>query len=311
MMGGRALTKILLEGADFPFDSTRSILSNADLTMGNLEAPFTDRGRPFPKKFTFRVPPLFVTGLLGAGFDLVTLANNHILDFGLQGLYDTITLLDSVGIGYCGAGQDKTQALAGRIIEREGWRVGFLAYSLTYPEAFWATKQRGGTAYPNMRAMKEEIEDLKMRSDLIVVSFHWGEELREDPKAYQRYYAQQVIDFGADLVVGHHPHILQGIEYYKERLIAYSLGNFVFGSYSQRARESIILRIYIDRKGLLFAEVVPISVYNFHVQFQPRQLDGDLKTRLINHMNKISQPLNNGDLIIQHSGLIRMSNTYR
>ena len=154
--------------------------------------------------------------------------------------------------------------------------------------------------------MRKTIEGMSRQVDLLVVAFHWGGELRTDPKPYQRHYAHRAIDWGADLIIGHHPHVLQGIELYRDRLIAYSLGNFVFGSYSRNARDSIILRVRYDRLGLLYAEIIPISVFNLEVQFQPRLLRGEDRDRVIATLNTISKDLNDGRDILRPSGLITL-----
>ena len=117
-------------------------------------------------------------------------------------------------------------------------------------------------------------------------------------------YGHLAIDSGADLVIGHHPHVLQGLEIYKDRLIAYSLGNFSFGSYSRSARDSIILQVRLDHRGLLIAQVIPISVYNYDVEFQPRIINGPSRESVIQTLNQLSLSLNGGKEIIRKSGLI-------
>jgi len=304
MLGGPALSVIREKGSDYPFDSTRSVLQQADFAFANLEAPFTLTGDIFKKTFTFRVPPEYAGGVLRTGFDLLTLANNHILDYGPEGLFSTLKVLDSLHIAHCGADSNLDKAEGGIILNKQGWRIGFLAYSLTYPSEFWATSERSGTAYPHIRRLQQTIETMKSQTDLVVVSFHWGGELMTTPKPYQRSYAHQAIDWGADLVIGHHPHVLEGLELYKGRLIAYSLGNYAFGSYSYSAKVSIILKLYFDSKGPLLAEVIPISVFNNDVQFQPRLLKGDKRDQVIHMLNEISTDLNNGEEIVGSSGLV-------
>lgn len=304
MMGGSALPVLHQRGSDYPFDLTRTHLRTADIALANLEAPFTHSGKAFEKTFIFRIPPEYAGGVARAGFDVLTLANNHILDYGPEGLLSTVMVLDSLGIAHCGAGPDLLAAEKGVVVKRGLWRIGFLAYSLTYPTDFWATLGKMGTAYPYPDRFKECLRMMREEADLIVVSFHWGGELKTEPKPYQRLFAYRAIDWGADLVVGHHPHVLQGLEIYKDRLIAYSLGNFVFGSYSRNARESIILKVRYDQMGFLMAEVIPISVFNYEVQFQPRLLEGALREKVIQRLNGISIDLNGGRKIIRESGVI-------
>lgn len=176
---------------------------------------------------------------------------------------------------------------------------------MTLPVEFWATPEQCGTAYPHTGRLKQIIQKMKDETDLVVVSFHWGGELETTPKSYQQSYAHRVIDYGADLVIGHHPHVLQGLELYKGRLIAYSLGNYVFGSYSQNARVSMILQLFFDRRGpLIAAKVIPISVYNAETQFQPRLLKGKRYDQVIQTLNEISVDLDEGEEIVSPSGLV-------
>jgi poly-gamma-glutamate synthesis protein (capsule biosynthesis protein) len=304
MMGGSALSMIRQNGPDYPFLKTRAWLKKADYAIGNLEAPFTDYGEPASKTYTFRVPPLMAKGLVSAGFDVVTLANNHILDYGEAGMRSTWAILDSLGIAWCGAGEDRYSAGRSVILEHMGWKVAFLAFSLTYPGEFWATSNRAGTAYPHMEIMREELSRCRSLADLIIVSFHWGQELRATPKSYQRLYAHRAVEWGADLVLGHHPHVLQGLEIYKGRLIAYSLGNYVFGSYSRNSRDSVLLKVVFDSQGAIFAEAIPINVYNYQVHFQPRPLERSSRKKVLDHLNTISMPLNGNRRLIGENGLI-------
>jgi len=304
MMGGSALPVLKQNGPDYAFDSLRTILKSADVTMANLEAPFTTHGKPFEKEFTFQVPPFFGMSLANAGFDVLTLANNHIMDYGREGLYSTLKILDSLKIRYCGAGENSAAAGKGCIIETSGWRIGFLAYSLTYPDEFWATSKSCGAAFPRSEIMEKSIQSMKRETDLVVVSFHWGGELMRHPKNYQRKYAHQAVDCGADLIIGHHPHTLQGLEIYQGKLIAYSLGNFVFGSYSRTVEESVILKVRFENGCLKEAEIIPVDVNNYRTNFQPKLLNDSERHRVLLEINEISKPYNHGSNIIDDSGLI-------
>lgn len=134
MLGNHTSSYMEKYGVDYPFDSTRKVFSQADVTFGNLESPFTRSGTKFEKTFNFKVPPEYAISLINAGFDVVTLANNHILDYGIEGLTNTLLTLDSIGLATCGAGLTLDQAQQPAIIERNGLRVGFLGYSMTFPE---------------------------------------------------------------------------------------------------------------------------------------------------------------------------------
>lgn len=303
MLGNHSIYYIEKYGVDYPFAATSSILSAADITMGNLEGPFTQEGKRFQKRFTFKVPPKYAAGLLNAGFDVVTLANNHIFDYGVEGLQNTLQILDSLHIGHCGAGMDLEQASQPAILKKNGFRVAVFGYSMTYPSEFWATNSTGGTCYPDINTLTLNISRWDSLVDVVIVNFHWGSELWHFPKQYQKDFAHLAIDAGADLIIGHHPHVLQGVEIYKNRLIAYSLGNFSFASYSRKATESIILKTYLNKNGLVFARLIPISVNNYEVSFQPAPLNDAAADQIISLMRKYSQPLNTNEIITE-SGII-------
>ncbi|MBN1996366.1 CapA family protein [candidate division KSB1 bacterium] len=305
MLSSYAADFVRQKGVDYPFDSTRTFVAAADIAIANLEAPLSNTGTRFADKtFTFKVPPYFVAGIKNAGFDVVTCANNHIVDFGCEGLENTLAILDSMGIKYCGAGENVTRACSETVVEHFGVRVAFLGYSMTYPQEFWATAARCGTCYPTDEKLINTIKNAQQNADLVVVSFHWGGEKRIYPKNYQTYFAHLAVDSGADLVLGHHPHVLQGMEIYKGRLIAYSLGNYAFGSYSHNSRDSICLKTFISPSGLVYARLFPISVYNYDVHFQPRPLRGGQYTRVIQQLNEISAGMNGGRHIIHEDGTI-------
>lgn len=292
MFGNHTISYIEKYGPVYPFLFTQAILQNADVAFANLEGPFTDSGAKFDKRFTFKIAPKYATALVEAGFDVVTLANNHILDYGIEGLSNTINTLDSIGVAFCGAGLDLQQAREPALIKKNGIQIAVLGYSMTFPEEFWATDSTGGTCYPIKKHMKESIQQSDSLADFTIVTFHWGSELKNYPKQYQKDYAHLAIDSGADLVIGHHPHVLQGLEFYKNRLIAYSLGNFSFSSYSSKAIESIILKTYLSDSGLVYAKVIPISVNNREVAFQPKPLTGATADTVFTHLNNFSESLN-------------------
>lgn len=304
MIGEHVAEFIEKHGIDYPFDSTRFLLQNAQFTIGNLEAPFSKTGTSHDKKFTFKVDPEYAPGLVNAGFDVVNLANNHMMDFGEEALINNLKTLDSLNLQYCGAGLNYEQAKKPAILDYNGTKVAFLGYSMTFPKEFWATADSAGTCYPYEEDMIESIRQCEQLADFTVASFHWGQELRNTPKDYQIYFAHKAIDAGADLILGHHPHILQGMEVYKNRLIIYSLGNFAFGSYSYKAKDSIILKTYLNHRGLLYARVIPISVYNAEVNFQPQILKKTKADSVLSYLNDISLQLNNNKSIVTGHGII-------
>ncbi len=214
-------------------DGYRSLIGEADYFAANQEFPFSSRGQQAPdKQYTFRLPESRVSLMNEIGVDLVTLANNHALDFGTDALLDTVSTLDQAGILHVGAGADSEAARQPAIVDVNGVRVGFIGASRVIPVASWTA----GASSPGMLTaydpalLVQTIQETRPLCDYLVVLIHWGVERAEMPVGHQTSLGRQCIDAGADLVVGSHPHVLQGIEYYRGKPIVYSLGNFIFGS---------------------------------------------------------------------------------
>lgn len=214
-------------------EGIRREIQEADIFMVNQEFPFTVRGTAAQdKQFTFRVPESRIHILKEMGVDIVTLANNHILDFGPEGLLDSCKALDEAGIERVGGGKDFKEASALKTIIVGQKTIGFLGMSRVYMDASWAAgKDHPGvfSTYDTTWPLKA-IEEARDACDYLVVYVHWGVEREETPKDYQRAMGRAYIDAGADLVVGSHPHVLQPVEEYNGKTMVYSLGNFVFGS---------------------------------------------------------------------------------
>ena len=288
MLAGRATAILSRIGYDHPFAATAPLLRRGDVTIGNLEAPAARTGTEYrEKKFRFRSNPAVVPALQRAGFTVLTLANNHILDFGADALHETIAHLERQGLGYAGAGADMAAARKESIQTVNGKRVAVLAYSLTQPTEFFAGSDQPGTAPGWGRFFEEDIARAKSRADHVVVSFHWGGELETKPKPYQVTAARRAVDAGADVVIGHHPHVLQGIERYGNGVIFYSLGNFAFASRSRHADRSVIARIVLEN-GVKEVELIPLNVLNREVGYQPRVLTGTRGDEVIARLNRLS-----------------------
>lgn len=281
---------LILKDPEYPWKGTADVLKNASILVGNQEVPLSNRGSVYTKKtWILRANPRTVDSLVTAGFDILTLSNNHIMDYGPIALQDTLATLDNAKIARTGAGMNLNEARQPAILTTpDGTKFVFLSYSLTYPELFWANSTRPGTPYGDPVFFVSDIKKAKLLVDHVIVSFHWSDELQYYPSAYQKNYGRLCIDAGASVVLGHHPHVLQGIEVYKGGLIAYSLGNFVFGSYSKKVKDSIILEIDCTKDNLIQAKIYPINVYNSEVQFQPRFRQGADAQRVLNDMRTYS-----------------------
>ncbi len=230
IFAGNVETILKTNGYDYPYREIAELLQKPDFTIANLETPITTRGDQQQKQYTYRSSPNALPAFKAAGFDIVNLANNHILDYGQDGLLDTIKALDAKEILHTGAGKNLEEAYRPVIVEKNGIKVAFLGFSHKVPDNSWkAGKNQPGTTqlYDPKQAIKT-IEDTRDKADLVVVMAHWGEEKAEKPLEEHRKMARSFIDAGADLIVGTHPHVLQGLEHYQGKWIAYSLGNFLF-----------------------------------------------------------------------------------
>lgn len=298
MVGSWVQDVIEDSGYAYPFQNIDSILHDADIIFTNLEAPFGTSGEAFVKTYTFQVNPKLVNVLTAGRINMVSLANNHIMDFGAESLSETISLLREKHIKFAGAGMNLSQAREPALFQVNGKKVAFCSYTLTFPQEFWATDSTPGTCFPYHTFVYDDIRKMKVENDLVIVSCHWGQELQETPKKYQMELAHNLIDAGADIILGHHPHVVQGIEIYKNKLIAYSLGNFIFGSYSKSSRVSMILKILWAEEKLKDYEIIPINVFNEEVEFQPVPLLGKEKQDFLEKINKLSSELKLSPIVI-------------
>ena len=281
----------IIANPNYPWAGVKDVILAANVLVGNLEVPLSNRGAIYTEKtWILRADPRTVSALVSGGFDVVTLANNHMMDYGPQALLDTLNVLDDKRIGHTGGGMNLNQARqAAFITAADGTRFAFLGYSLTYPEIFWANNNRPGTAFGSPAYFINDIKQAKAMADHVVVSFHWSDEMHYYPSDYQKQYGRQCIDAGASLVLGHHPHVLQGLEVYKNGLIAYSLGNFAFGSLSNKVKDSVILAIDYDQSGLIQAKLYPVNINNYEVNFQTRLRHGIDAERVLQDLRTFSQ----------------------
>lgn len=294
MLDGSAHAVMAEQGYDYPFAQVRQYFADSQIVFGNVEGPLTDRGTPDPDKtFVFRSPPAKVSAALkAAGFNVVSLANNHTLDYGADGLAQTIEALEAANIQHAGAGANLTAARKPALLQANGQRIAVLAYSMTLPENFYAGVNNAGTAFGHEEQVVADVTAARKQADIVLVSFHWGQERKTALRDYQTRLGHLAIDAGASAVIGHHPHILQGIEHYKDGIILYSLGNFTFGSYSMNSARSAVAKLRFHNARLQSVQLFPINVNNFDVQFQPQPLQGAAADAVINQVRTLSADLN-------------------
>lgn len=229
------------------------ILAMADFAVGNLECPIATGGHPLDNKIhTFRAHPRVLPVLKGR-FGALAVSNNHSGDYGKDAFLETLALLESHSIPYFGGGQDLAAAHAPLWIERHGLRIAVLGYNEFKPRSFEAGSDWPGIAWSEDSQVFADIRAAKEAgADLVIPFMHWGWEREPHPTERQRQLARAMIDAGADVVIGGHPHVTQGAEYYRGRLIVYSLGNFVFDGFDlPAAKQGWVLRLTLDRGGLI------------------------------------------------------------
>jgi hypothetical protein len=260
-----------------PFAFTEAILQRADLVFGNLEAPFTRRMEPsFEKSVSLRIPPENVSYLKEANFSVVSLANNHVYDHGAEGFRETAEVLDTAGIARIGAGANVDECLREALFERRGRKIAFASF---YREGEYESFEDLCIAAMNPQLVRHRIAELKRRSDVVVLSFHWGIENVAYPSPAQQRFARQCVAAGASVIIGHHPHRLQGVERHSGGLIFYSLGNFNFVpcgvGLSPDHDLSTIADITIGDDGSLSYELIPVRVGG---DFCPHPITGQAET---------------------------------
>jgi poly-gamma-glutamate synthesis protein (capsule biosynthesis protein) len=248
--------------AAYPFRLLAPLLSAADIAFVNLESPFSDRGKPTEKGMVFRAHPSSIEGLLLAGIDVVSTANNHSRDGHGYGVEYTYRWLQKHGIAAAGTGLTPEAAHAGVVLERKGVRFGFLAY--TYDQSNGNHRDVDArVADMNLLTLVADVAALRNRSDAVIVSMHAGDEYRLKPNLRQQEFARAAIDAGAAVVAGHHPHVVQPFEIYKGGVIFYSLGNLVFDQF-QRAetQEGLIAEVLFRGARLEDFRVHAVDIRN-------------------------------------------------
>ena len=206
-------------------------LKNADILFGNLEGPISDQGKNVGSKYSFRMNPEVLPVIKNAGIDIVSFANNHVGDWSITAFKDTLTRLNEIGILKTGAGFNKTEAEQPTIIEKNGVIFGFLGFTDVGPNWLEAKENSPGVLLASDPDFESIISNASKKCDILIVSFHWGEEYRKVHNQRQQTLAHRAIDSGANMVIGHHPHVIEDIEIYKDSPIVYSLGNFIFDQY--------------------------------------------------------------------------------
>ncbi len=283
VMLSRQVAAIIKKNNDlnYPFLKTKDYLQTGDIVFGNLEGPIT-AGRVIKSlEMIFRVDPGMEKILAATGFNILSLANNHILNFGERGLKDTFSYLTEAKINYAGAGADEANAHEAALIEKDGIKFAFLAYN--YDSYSTVRANRAGTASMDISKMQADVRAAKEKADFVVVSMHAGVEYAARPSKSQTDFAHAAIDAGAELVIGHHPHVVQTLEKYKDKYIFYSLGNFVFDQmWSLKTRQGLAVKFVFGEDGVQKIYLAPVLIENYS---QPRFLIGEEAQKITDRLD--------------------------
>lgn len=309
MLGRLVNETINQRGHTYPWGDILPLLQKAELRIINLETTFTKSKKMVPKVFNYKADPQNVQSLIDANVNLVTLANNHSKDFGNEGLIDTIKVLDHAHILYVGAGANLQQAQQPIILEKNGIKIGIMG--ATDNEPTWqATETTPGINYfsvENLTSLLDQIKQLKQRVDIVIVSLHWGPNMRQRPTQEYIDAAYQMVDAGADIIHGHSAHIFQGIEIYKSKLIMYDTGDFV-DDYridpELRNDQAILFQVIINKQGPTQVLLTPLLINNMQVNVA----QGDAKHRIMKKMSQLSAELGT---TISDNGIATIRYNYR
>ena len=270
---------------NYPFLKIRDYLKSADFVFGNLETPIT-QGLEIPDfEMIFRSNPGTEQVLKQVGFSVLSLANNHTPNFGEQGLKDTFNYLAKAGIKYVGAGNNEQEANQPVYIEAKRMKFAFLAYNDTdvVPALYEAGNNHAGTAFMRTDKMTEAVKEAKRKTDFVIVSMHSGIEYDGKPNNSQINFAHAAIDAGANLVIGHHPHVVQTLEKYKGKYIFYSLGNFVFDQpQSEETKEGLAIKVYFAKNGINKISLLPVVMKNLA---QPEMVNKNQADKILQRLD--------------------------
>ena len=262
VMFSRGVLRQILTAHDpaLPFHKIAPLMSAADIAFVNLESPFSDQGAYLEKGLIFHAPPDTIAGLKLAGVAIASTANNHSRDCGPHGVAFTVSWLRSHGIDPVGTSESEAQTHQGVVLMRHGIRFGFLGYTFDQQNGNWRDIDPR-IALTDKAALCNDVEGLRKRADVVIVSMHNGIEYMPKPTQAQIAFAHAAIDAGATLVIGHHPHVVQPEEQYRGGLIFYSLGNLVFDQYQREATQhGEIVEISFLGSNILSSRILPVKI---------------------------------------------------
>ena len=250
-----------------PLELIAPELNKADLVFGNLENPVSTIGQETGHLYSLRADPKVLPNLKNSGFTVLSVANNHAFDYGLEAFKDTLNNLKDNNLNYTGGANNFAEASRGAYQEINGIKTTILAYTDLLPKSDAATNQEAGINYLDEAQMIQDIKTAKTKSDLVIVSFHWGKEYETKSNEHQQQIATSAAQAGADLIIGHHPHVIQENTTIKDVPVFYSLGNFVFDqNFSKDTETGLMLKVKIKDKKIIKIEP---QIIKFNNTFQP------------------------------------------
>lgn len=280
------------EWAQHPFLRIASAFREADIAFLNLETPLSDTAY---RVGAFLTPTAFTEGLAFAGIDVVSIANNHMLDAEVCGLLDTVAALDTSGIAHIGAGKSLSEARRPYVTERNGIKIAFLAYSQEENSNGFATRLRPGVAPMDPLLIEQDIERVRGSVDHVVLSLHWGSYDYDDPKRFEVHpsaiaFGHHLIDAGADAILGHHPHLPHAVEFYRGKPILYSMAHLIFSGAHPSWVDNYVARLTLAKDRVLSAEILPVAGRMRELS-QPHFLEGARAREMLTHLQSISSDM--------------------
>lgn len=296
VMIGRLVEEVLDQTSDLAYvwGNLLPELHSTDLNIINLEAALTTSETEVPKVFNFKAKPQRVEVLQRAHIQVANLANNHSLDYGVNGLLETLEVLKKANIHTVGAGDDIDSARASVILDINDINIGILGFTDNEP-SWLAANNSPGTNYitideEGLQILSAEIEKLRSKVNFIILTIHWGPNMRERPPAYFKSFAHQAIEAGVDIFHGHSAHIFQGIEIYKDKLIIYDSGDFVDDYYVDPALRndcSFFFTVQVSKQGIQSITLLPVLISNCQVNLSTSKD----REQTISRMQKLSEEL--------------------
>ena len=292
------------------FEKVASVLNQGDIVFANLETPLTNstHGLNNKGKIVLKGKPEASAALTSAGFNLLSLSNNHMMDYYETGLFDTMTLLDEKSISCAGGGKNLDEARKPAIIEKNGLKIGLLAYTdmaeLIFAGdpylSFAAGTEKSGLVPRKYETIREDVIKLRSQVDLLAVSLHWGTEDSFTVTSEQIEFAHKLIDDGVDMILGHHPHQFQGMEIYKGKPVLYSMGNFLFDQNDPENMESFIIDMKYKGTDLINFTAIPVRILDkSYVEIQTGEKAVNILERQAELCRKLgTEPVTDNDKLV-------------